>query len=654
MSYPLPLTRTEAYLAYKAGVIQQSELKPSLAVPRIGIDAWLAYWTQLTNDYPKNPDGTPMILQEEEAYIAYLCGVIDTYPEKCLRRVGAYLRYIISARWGRPDHPLNREELYLSLIKTQFIPSGDPSTDIEIDGTAKAAFVDVKMYGNTFQQSYEGKNLYNATPYSIAQQGITTTIKDGYIFECSGTSTNTYSNIANWTNVNLPAGTYTFCIDHTLTQNITMRLSFGSDTQDVVIAPGKTSRTVTVSSPIVTMRPFIATGGSGRVIDETIKINVVAGSTPATVFEPYVGGIASPNPDYPQPIQTVTGAQMVEVAGKNMLNIDGFVAAGGYVGLTVELVDKDDSTGTIGLKLTGNVSANPWSIYAQTNDMQLKPNTTYTLSRTFSESGGLRNAGGIRMKIGSSYTATTTDASVTFTTDSTGIVQVLIYAAYNQVGPTTDIDATVMFSNLLLEEGSSATQFAPYSKHVYSIDLGSIELCKLGTYQDYIWKDGEDWKVHKATAKITLNNTADASSWSKSNSTANNVYINQNIPNLVKGSPIVATNLETYPAADIYSRDIVGICYNTTVAGLASIRIGVGLSGANTINLFKSWLEENPVTAYYALATPTDTIITNQALIDQLEALVNGGAEDGTTYIKVSATDPNLPAKLYVEAPKYD
>ena len=52
MPYPLPLTRTEAYLAYKAGVIQQSDLKPSLAVPRNGIDAWLAYWTGLTDAYP--------------------------------------------------------------------------------------------------------------------------------------------------------------------------------------------------------------------------------------------------------------------------------------------------------------------------------------------------------------------------------------------------------------------------------------------------------------------------------------------------------------------------------------------------------------------------------------------------------------------------
>ena len=66
------------------------------------------------------------------------------------------------------------------------------------------------------------------------------------------------------------------------------------------------------------------------------------------------------------------------------------------------------------------------------------------------------------------------------------------------------------------------------------------------------------------------------------------------------------------------------------------------------------WLHEKAFDIVYELETPTDTVITDQNLINQLNALKQGGAEEGTTYIKVSATDPNLPAKLYVEAPKYD
>jgi hypothetical protein len=78
------------------------------------------------------------------------------------------------------------------------------------------------------------------------------------------------------------------------------------------------------------------------------------------------------------------------------------------------------------------------------------------------------------------------------------------------------------------------------------------------------------------------------------------------------------------------------------------------VSSIATIEAFRSWLENNPVTVIYPITTATDTIITDTTLIAQLEALVKGGAEEGTTYIKVSATDPNLPGLLYVEAPKYE
>ena len=69
---------------------------------------------------------------------------------------------------------------------------------------------------------------------------------------------------------------------------------------------------------------------------------------------------------------------------------------------------------------------------------------------------------------------------------------------------------------------------------------------------------------------------------------------------------------------------------------------------------FVAMLKEKSAFIVFALATATDTTITNQALIDQLEALVAGGAENGTTYIKVLAADPNLPGLLVVEAPKYE
>lgn len=771
MPYPLPLTRTEAYLAYKAGVIQQSDLKPSLAVPRNGIDAWLAYWTGLAADYPKREDGTPHILQEEEAYIAYLSGVINEYPEKCLRRVGAYLRYLISARWGRPDHPLNREELYLSLIKTQFIPSGDPSTDIEIDGTAKAAFVDVKMYGDTFQQSYTGKNLLNINASIMEQDrnGIKITYEqETGIITINGTCSTDNTTFGFFASSDEPRqitvnGDVTvscFYVSGSITNaTADTKIQVQNNTYGNAIYVGLTNSDAhTTANKNDTYNRNNIRIDSGVVFDNyKIKVMVEQSAT-ATAYEPYVGGQPSPNPDYPQSIQTVTGAQTVEVVGKNLfdknhpnnspcyVNNSGILTSGGGTNLSVYIPCEPSTTYTVSKSNKG--TNNRFCVF----DTETKPAVGVSVISTVGTRVGEDNS-----------------ASYTFTTGANAHYLGVFYRAAATTPSESEIKDTIQ-----IEKGSTATAYTQYSKHTYPINLGKnllsaglevggwligvgstiekttnnnayrcnapiavkpnteyifsingaafdqfrvvyanaagtilsnevftgtiktpdncfqivfyssamksaypniedikaqlevggtvtpyaeyftpIELCKLGAYQDYIWKDGEDWKVHKATANITLNNTADTSNWSKSNSTANNVYINQNIPNLVKDSPIVATNLTTYPTADIYSRDIVGICYNRTGAGLASIRIGVGLSGASTINLFKSWLESNPVTAHYALATATDNIITNQTLIDQLEALVKGGSEEGKTYIKLSTQEPNLPGLLYVEAAEY-
>jgi len=79
---PIANTTTEAYLAYKAGVLKEADLQPKLRHPTNHFDAWLAYWTGLTSDYPKNEKGEPECLFDEEALVAFLAGVTTTYPEE--------------------------------------------------------------------------------------------------------------------------------------------------------------------------------------------------------------------------------------------------------------------------------------------------------------------------------------------------------------------------------------------------------------------------------------------------------------------------------------------------------------------------------------------------------------------------------------------
>ena len=400
--------------------------------------------------------------------------------------------------------PTTGDESNLYLTPKNYTTGTATGNPITISlGEDEGAIDSFQLDGDTFQQSYTGSNLYEAKPYSSAtQQGIKMTIKEGYIFECSGTATTTYANMANWTNVSLPAGTYTFCIDHELTHNITMRLSFDPDAQDVVIGPGTTRKTVTVSSPIVAMRPFMDTGGSGAVINETVKLNIVAGST-ATDLEPFVGGQPSPSPSYPQQIQTVTGVQTVSINGTN-----------------------------------------------------------------------------------------------------------------------------------------------------YPINLGSIELCKIGTYQDYVWKDGEDWKVHKATVSAIIDGSE---SWSTSGTNTfyvANIY--SKIGNSIQSDSTGEMYASHFTIVDITSSNtLVGASLRADAAhNVSNLRIRLqDMSGG--VAGFRQMLSAKKPSVYARRLTPTDTTITDQTLIAQLEAVLQAKLQASNT-ITNTATGTNLAGDMEFDYYEYD
>lgn len=162
---PIANTTTEAYLAYKAGVLKEADLQPKLKHPTNHFDAWLAYWTGLTNDYPKNEKGEPECLFDEEALVAFLAGVTNTYPEEIKDpydvRIVGYLKYLVSARFKQPEETFNNEELYLSMMKTATVENDTPGSILTLNDTLKAPFDSVAICGNLAQDKYTGKNIIN-------------------------------------------------------------------------------------------------------------------------------------------------------------------------------------------------------------------------------------------------------------------------------------------------------------------------------------------------------------------------------------------------------------------------------------------------------------------------------------------------------------
>lgn len=188
----------------------------------------------------------------------------------------------------------------------------------------------------------------------------------------------------------------------------------------------------------------------------------------------------------------------------------------------------------------------------------------------------------------------------------------------------------------------------------YTIDLGSIELCKIGTYQDYIYKDGTDWKIHKAIGKLTLTGSS-SEGWS---STGTNVFATTN--GAITGSSYPPLALCEYATFNPVQSGVTGALANGEFAvqynNGNNSRVFFKNTAISTVGDFETWASTNTPTIYYALATPTDTEITNEALVAQLEAILSqgktyAGTNNITTIISAGNAQGELEITYYT---KYD
>ena len=191
----------------------------------------------------------------------------------------------------------------------------------------------------------------------------------------------------------------------------------------------------------------------------------------------------------------------------------------------------------------------------------------------------------------------------------------------------------------------------------YLTDLGSLELAKIGTYQDRIYKDGEKWYVKKQVGKVVLNGSE--TTWSRTQSAttglcaywiaAPSIYLpGWNTETPVK--PKLCDNF-TYKLEEWKSVTSPCLCENSGLT--PNMCIFSGFADTTTIADWKSWLSTHPTTVYYALATPTTTEITNQTLIDQLEALASATLGYGVNNIFTEIATGNAMPTLKLVIEKY-
>ena len=231
--------------------------------------------------------------------------------------------------------------------------------------------------------------------------------------------------------------------------------------------------------------------------------------------------------------------------------------------------------------------------------------------------------------------------------------QVLWYAS----GTST----TATISNIQIELGDTPTEYAPYFE--------PIELCKIGDYQDYIYKNGDDWYLHKECGHIQLDANIygilqDGTAGVNEISYAGAFYVLKGSWNTAGGdydndaaNARISSNFGEYKEQTISGNGAANSMVDGTFCQRSTndrVYMRFSTLAGKTGNEVKSMLQEQGGTNfYYYLNTPSNTQITDSTLIGQLDALADADTYDGKTYIKIVANDPNLPALLKVEAYKY-
>ena len=204
----------------------------------------------------------------------------------------------------------------------------------------------------------------------------------------------------------------------------------------------------------------------------------------------------TPTPTAPQPINVVSGRQDIVVAGKNLIPFSDIISTSGTTSNGITFTLQADGT----IKANGTATAGV-SIYLTTNYIEQKAGT-YTFgdgiasgqsATTFFLYADVRHLDGTFWDAKNFSTAETTTRTRT------------IEEAF-KFKPRIVIRQGQVLNDLIfkpqLEKGNQATTYEPYQIQTYEINLGDIELCKIGDYQDRIYKDSGKWYLEKKIGKI--------------------------------------------------------------------------------------------------------------------------------------------------------
>lgn len=444
---------------------------------------------------------------------------------------------------------------------------------------------DLVIKGNTMQETTKGYQLFYLPDDTKISNGVTTTIKDGLI-SCKGTVTvNGWFDICRKLNISLKQGVeYTFGINKALSVRCALKTFDNELGIDRIIEVGKTSVQFTPKSDISSAYIWIDTQ-IGTNIDIQFMIQVEKGST-AHYYEPYTGGQPSPNPDYPQEVKGISEISG-KVVGKNLFDINKIKEISGAI--------KRNDDGSLTITSTSTDSS-------VATKMPLKDLADLEIGKTYIISFITTGRKQIYLNEAKQYWMS--DSTLTITQDMLNSNVCL----YPKGTSSTDI-----VSGIQIEEASTATNYQPYQSQSLNYTLSNPLYRLSDTIYDYI--DLNKGKIIRNVGVVTFDGSDDEEI-SKVSNTNINVYQFIRAINSIE-EPEKYTKCDRFQTAMSYNNDLLK---NDNKIYTASISCYLSFDKMNTVEKLRVYLQQNPTTAYYRLATPTEEDIPTD-LLNQLQQL---------------------------------
>lgn len=478
---------------------------------------------------------------------------------------------------------------------------------ITVDDSSDDYLRSLRVFGKTTQVKTTGAQLLELpVKEQHTDRGLTQNVIGG-ICTVKGTTNSTSafnltlagSYTSTTTLFTLPAGTYTATDCSVCNYDGVNRKTY--------------SNTFSISEPVDITWVLTRSYAVNETVNETTYPMLNVGST-ALAWEPYTGGVVSPNPNYPQQLSSVV-SPVISVYGKNLIKPYGSTR-GGY---TASVNDDGSVTITGAADTTDDI----YVLVAACNDTHpivLRDGVDYYM---WGESSNGRTIGTKSINVyGDPQWSFIENWNAHVRKYCNKVVQLYVESTGHKIGDTS-LCGTYRFQ---LEIGNKFTGFEKYTEQVTSIDhtLPGIPVSQNGNYTD---KNGEQWICDevdfergvyvKRVGQTVL--TGMEGGWYLNGAAANGDTRLYQIPlvsyNGIKQSNPGSVCTHMSRSINTFSSDDVSFCvYNTS--GKTYIRMR---HGATDLNEFKAFLTAqynsgNPVTIYYESEEAVETPLSAEEL----------------------------------------